>query len=139
MYEEHLAKLAWVFLFIGFNMLYFPMFVLGWQGMPRRYYDYLPKFNAPNLVSTIGSWILAMGLFIMFYNLDPLALRGRKGRGQSLGRGDARVADVLAAADGELREDPRGHEGTVYVQVRASAKLRSKKISIIDYLVLFKI
>ncbi len=58
-----------IILFIGFNMLYFSMFVLGWQGMPRRYYDYLPKFNAPNLVSTIGSWILAMGLFIMFYNL----------------------------------------------------------------------
>jgi cytochrome c oxidase subunit 1 len=78
MYEEHLAKLAWVFLFVGFNMLYFSMFVLGWEGMPRRYYDYLPEFNAPNLVSTIGSWILAMGLFIMFYNLIHSLFAGEK-------------------------------------------------------------
>jgi cytochrome c oxidase subunit 1 len=78
MYEEHLAKLAWVFLFVGFNMLYFSMFVLGWMGMPRRYYDYLPEFNAPNLVSTIGSWVLAMGLFIMFYNLIRSLFAGEK-------------------------------------------------------------
>jgi cytochrome c oxidase subunit I len=78
MYEEHLAKLGWFFLFIGFNMLYFSMFVLGWEGMPRRYYDYLPKFNTPNLVSTIGSWILAMGLIIMFYNLIHSLFAGEK-------------------------------------------------------------
>jgi cytochrome c oxidase subunit I len=78
LYEEHLAKLAWVFQFVGFNMLYFSMFVLGWKGMPRRYYDYLPQFNAPNLVSTIGSWILAAGLFIMFYNLIHSLFAGEK-------------------------------------------------------------
>jgi cytochrome c oxidase subunit 1 len=78
MYEEHLAKLACVILFIGFNILYFSMFVLGWQGMPRRYYDYLPTFAGPNLVSTIGSWILAMGLFIMFYNLIRSLFAGEK-------------------------------------------------------------
>jgi cytochrome c oxidase subunit 1 len=78
MYEEHLAKLACVILFIGFNILYFSMFVLGWQGMPRRYYDYLPTFAGPNLVSTIGSWVLAMGLFIMFYNLARSLFAGEK-------------------------------------------------------------
>jgi cytochrome c oxidase subunit 1 len=78
MYEEHLAKLAWVILFIGFNMLYFSMLVLGWMGMPRRYYDYLPEFNGPNLVSTVGSWLLAMGLFIMFYNLIRSLFVGEK-------------------------------------------------------------
>ncbi len=78
LYEEHLAKFAWVFLFIGFNMLYFSMFVLGWEGMPRRYYDYLPKFNGPNLISTIGSWILAMGLILMFYNLIHSIFAGKE-------------------------------------------------------------
>jgi len=78
MYEEHLAKLAFVILFIGFNMLYFSMFVAGWEGMPRRYYDYLPRFNTPNLISTIGSWILAMGLVIMFYNLIHSLFAGKK-------------------------------------------------------------
>ncbi len=78
MYEEHLAKLAAVVLFIGFNLLYFPMFILGWQGLPRRYYDYLPTFNTPNLVSSMGSWVLAMGLFILFYNLLRSLRAGEK-------------------------------------------------------------
>ena len=54
------------------------MFVLGWEGMPRRYYDYLPKFNGPNLVSTIGSWVLALGLIIMFYNLIHSLFAGKE-------------------------------------------------------------
>jgi len=78
MYEEHLAKLAWVLQFVGFNLLYFSMFILGWMGMPRRYYDYLPQFNTPNLISTIGSWVLAMGLFLMFYNLIRSIRAGEK-------------------------------------------------------------
>jgi cytochrome c oxidase subunit 1 len=78
LYEDHLAKLAWVLLFVGFNLLYFSMFILGWEGMPRRYYDYLPRFNSPNLISTIGSWILAMGLIIMFYNLVHSLFAGER-------------------------------------------------------------
>ncbi len=77
LYKEKPAKLALLFLFIGFNMLYFSMFVLGWEGMPRRYYDYLPRFNGPNLVSTIGSWIRATGLIIMFGNLIRSLFTGK--------------------------------------------------------------
>jgi cytochrome c oxidase subunit I len=69
MYNEKRAKIAWAFLFIGFNTLYFPMFVLGWEGMPRRYYDYLPKYHTGHLISTIGSWILATGIILMIINL----------------------------------------------------------------------
>ncbi len=68
MYNIRLANIAWLILFTGFNILYFPMFILGWEGMPRRYYDYLPRFHTLHLMSTIGSWILATGLIIMFYN-----------------------------------------------------------------------
>ena len=78
MYEEHLAKLGFVIIFIGFNTLYFPMFILGYQGMPRRYYDYLPQFNDLNLVSSVGSWLLATGLLIMLYNLVRSAFAGEK-------------------------------------------------------------
>jgi cytochrome c oxidase subunit 1 len=45
------------------------MFVLGWEGMPRRYYDYLPQFQSLHLVSTVGSWILITGVIIMIVNL----------------------------------------------------------------------
>jgi len=76
MYDERLAKIAAVVLFVGFNTLYFSLFIAGYQGMPRRYYDYLPKFNTPNLISTIGSWVLAAGLLIMFANLIRSIRRG---------------------------------------------------------------
>ncbi|MDA8082688.1 MAG: cytochrome c oxidase subunit I [Nitrospiraceae bacterium] len=76
MYNEKRARLAWLFLFIGFNALYFPMFILGWEGMPRRYYDYLPKFQPLNVVSTVGSWIVATGLILLFANLLRSARKG---------------------------------------------------------------
>ena len=76
--NEKLARIYWFFLFIGFNTLYFPMFVLGWQGMPRRYYDYLPKYHTGHLISTIGSWILATGILLMFFNFIRSLRNGRK-------------------------------------------------------------
>ncbi len=69
MYKIKWANIAFTFLFIGFNTLYFPMFIMGWLGMPRRYYDYLPQFTIYHRISTIGSWILITGLIIMFTNL----------------------------------------------------------------------
>lgn len=69
MYNRTLAKVAFWFVFIGFNFLYFPMLVMGWLGMPRRYFDYLPEFHPYHFTSTIGSWILITGLILMFYNL----------------------------------------------------------------------
>jgi len=63
-----MAKVGFWVLFVGFNTLYFPMFVMGWLGMPRRYYDYLPQFHPYHFISTVGSWILITGLLIMFAN-----------------------------------------------------------------------
>jgi cytochrome c oxidase subunit 1 len=65
-------------MFIGFNTLYFPMFILGIMGMPRRYYDYLPEFTSLNVVSTVGSWILVTGIIIMLVNLIQSAKKGEK-------------------------------------------------------------
>jgi cytochrome c oxidase subunit 1 len=78
LYNEKLSKIGWGFLFTGINALYFPMFILGWQGMPRRYYDYLPKFQALNVVSTVGSWVLVTGLIIIFSNLLSSIKRGQQ-------------------------------------------------------------
>ncbi len=69
MYNHKPAVIAWGLMFVGFNVLYMSMQAVGIQGMPRRYYDYLPEFQPLNLVATIGSWILAAGLIIMFVNL----------------------------------------------------------------------
>ena len=78
MYSERPAKIGWLILFIGFNLLYFSMFVLGFNGMPRRYFDYPPQYFTGHLVSTIGSWILAAGLIIIFGNLIRSLFRGPK-------------------------------------------------------------
>jgi cytochrome c oxidase subunit 1 len=69
MYNNRLAYIAWGILFLGFNVLYFPLFVMGIQGMPRRSFDYLPQFHTGHLISTVGAFILFTGLIIMFYNL----------------------------------------------------------------------
>jgi cytochrome c oxidase subunit 1 len=69
MYNEFIANVAWLIIFVGFNVLYFPQFVIGIQGMPRRYFDYLPEFHTGHLISTIGAFILIIGLFIMIWNL----------------------------------------------------------------------
>ncbi len=69
MYNDRLAYISWGVLFVGFNLLYFPLFVIGIQGMPRRYFDYLPQFRTGHLISSIGAFILVAGLIIMLYNL----------------------------------------------------------------------
>jgi cytochrome c oxidase subunit 1 len=69
MYNKKTAKIAFWIIFVGFNTLYFPMFIMGWLGMPRRYYDYLPQYQPYHVISTVGSWILIIGMIIMFTNL----------------------------------------------------------------------
>jgi cytochrome c oxidase subunit I len=78
MYFEKTAQTAFGFMFIGFNMLYFPMLILGIMGMPRRYWDYLPEFTTLNVISTVGSWILITGIIIMVVNLIQSARKGEK-------------------------------------------------------------
>ena len=69
MYSEKIAKTAIGFIFVGFNLMYFPMLIMGILGMPRRYHDYLPEYQPYHVASTIGSWILAIGLIVMIWNL----------------------------------------------------------------------
>ncbi|WP_321474542.1 cytochrome c oxidase subunit I [uncultured Paludibaculum sp.] len=64
MYNKRLAAIGAALVFIGFNATFLPQFVLGSRGMPRRYYNYLPEFQTLHVASTIGSWILAAGLFL---------------------------------------------------------------------------
>jgi cytochrome c oxidase subunit 1 len=78
MYNERIAIIACTVIIIGFNMLYFPMFIMGYMGMPRRYYDYLPQFQPWHILSTVGSWILVSGIVFMFGNLLYALLKGPK-------------------------------------------------------------
>ncbi|MCW8811315.1 MAG: cytochrome c oxidase subunit I [Ignavibacteriaceae bacterium] len=77
MYNKKLAKLYFWMLFVGFNVLYFPMFIMGWLGMPRRYYDYLPEFHSYHVISTIGSWIVVPAILLMAYNMYRSVFKGK--------------------------------------------------------------
>jgi cytochrome c oxidase subunit 1 len=77
-YDKRLATIAWAVMTAGFQLLYFPMFVLGWLGMPRRYYDYLPQFHAIQFISTVGSWILVPGVFLFVGIFLHAFLRGER-------------------------------------------------------------
>ncbi|MDP2236384.1 MAG: cytochrome c oxidase subunit I [Bacteroidales bacterium] len=83
MYNVKVANIAFTIFFIGFNMLYFPMLIAGLMGMPRRYYDYLPEFHLPNMISTYGSWVLAVGLLLMLGNLIAGFYKGKRGVGRN--------------------------------------------------------
>jgi len=78
MYNKWVAIVAWFPLFLGFNMLYFTMLILGFQGMPRRYYDHLPQFHTGHVVATVGSWFLVAGLLILLGNFVVALFKGAK-------------------------------------------------------------
>jgi cytochrome c oxidase subunit 1 len=75
MYPEAWGRLAALIVFLGFNLTFFPQFILGYLGMPRRYYDYshMPEWQALNVLSTAGATILAVGYLLpMVYLLWSL-------------------------------------------------------------------
>ncbi len=76
MYDKSIATVAWAIMLIGFLILSITMKVVGMQGMPRRYYDYVPEFTGLNQLATIGSWILAVGLVLMFANIIRGVFKG---------------------------------------------------------------
>ncbi len=61
MYPEGWAKLSALIIFLGFNLTFFPQFILGYLGMPRRYHAYAPEFQVLNVMSSAGASILAVG------------------------------------------------------------------------------
>ncbi len=78
MFNEFQAKVAAALIFIGFNVTFLPQFVMGSQGMPRRYYNYIDQFTIFHQTSTIGSYILGLGLFMVAYYLLKSLYNGEK-------------------------------------------------------------
>lgn len=69
MYAFRAANVGAVLAAVGFLFHYIPMLILGLQGMPRRYYDYLPQFETGNYLAGFGGYLLVFGIMIMFVNL----------------------------------------------------------------------
>jgi cytochrome c oxidase subunit 1 len=64
MYNEKLGRVGALLVFVGLNVTFFPQFVLGTRGMPRRYYNYLPEFQSLHQLSTIGAYVLGLGFLL---------------------------------------------------------------------------
>jgi cytochrome c oxidase subunit 1 len=78
MVNDAVARWSWVFIFSGFNVTFFPQFILGQFGMPRRYFDYLPEYQALNQISTYGSWLIGIGFSIALYGIIHALLSKEK-------------------------------------------------------------
>ncbi|MBM3789889.1 MAG: cytochrome c oxidase subunit I [Acidobacteria bacterium] len=80
LYPELWARLAAVLVFIGFNLTFFPQFILGYLGMPRRYFAYPEEFQALNVFSTAGAAVLGLGYLLpLAYLLWSLKYGARAG------------------------------------------------------------
>lgn len=79
MYPEGWGKAAAIVIFLGFNLTFFPQFIMGYLGMPRRYHEYAPEFQVYHVLSTAGASILAVGyvlpLLYLFWSMrnGPIA------------------------------------------------------------------
>jgi cytochrome c oxidase subunit 1 len=64
MYPEMLARVSSIIVFVGFNLTFFPQFIVGYLGMPRRYHAYAPEFQVLNVMSTAGASVLGVGYLL---------------------------------------------------------------------------
>ena len=85
MYSEFWAKIAGTLIFIGFNATFLPQFVMGSQGMPRRYATYLEKWEGYHQASTIGALILAVGVGMMVVYFVHSLFAGEKAKANQWG------------------------------------------------------
>jgi len=76
MYDERLGKLHFWLTFIGFNATFFPMHLIGVQGMPRRVSDYAPQFAHWNMFISIASFFLGASTVVFLYNMVVSMRRG---------------------------------------------------------------
>ncbi|MCH7471938.1 cbb3-type cytochrome c oxidase subunit I [bacterium] len=77
MYNEFWGLMAWLCIFIGFNGAFLPQFVMGSQGMPRRYFNYIEQFQGMHVSSTFFSYIMGIGFVIMAVYLAYSLFRGK--------------------------------------------------------------
>jgi len=76
MYNERLGKLHFWVTFVAFNATFFPMHIIGLQGMPRRVYTYEEKFGDWNLFISISSFVLGVSFLVFVYNMIVSWIRG---------------------------------------------------------------
>ena len=105
--DERLGKISFWTIFVGFNLTFMPLHLVGLLGMPRRIYTYTEGgwWEWYNLVSTIGSGIMTVGILLILVAMIKLA-EGAQGRQRPVAREHPRVVHDVAAARAQLRQRP---------------------------------
>jgi len=78
MYSEAGAKASAILVFVGFNLTFFPQFVLGYMGMPRRYHAYPEEWQVLNVLSSAGASVLALGYLLPAFYFTYSIFKGAK-------------------------------------------------------------
>ena len=78
LYSEFWSKIAAIIIFVGFNLTFFPQFILGYLGMPRRYASYPEELQVLNIFSTAGASVLGIGLVLPLIYLTYSLIFGEK-------------------------------------------------------------
>lgn len=78
LYPETLGRISAVIVFVGFNFTFMPQFILGYLGMPRRYYAYVPEFQVLHVLSSGGAFVLAVGFMLPLFYLAWSIKYGQK-------------------------------------------------------------
>ncbi len=78
LYNEFWAKIAAILVFVGFNFTFFPQFIVGYLGNPRRYHYYPPEFQIYHVMSTLGSTVLGIGYVLPVIYLMYSLFKGEK-------------------------------------------------------------
>jgi heme/copper-type cytochrome/quinol oxidase subunit 1 len=80
MLDERLGKVHFWLVLVGFNLTFFPQHMLGLMGMPRRIYTYHPGglWEVYNMLSTIGSYVMALGMLVFVYNVVQTMRTGER-------------------------------------------------------------
>jgi cytochrome c oxidase subunit 1 len=77
MYDQKKATIYAVLFFVGFNLIYFSLFLAGYFGMPRRYADYLPEYTIYHRMASVGGFLMALAFVLIFWNLLVSLRKGK--------------------------------------------------------------
>ncbi len=77
MYSDGWARLSALLIFAGFNFTFFPQFIVGYLGMPRRYHAYPEEFQVLNVMSTVGASVLALGYILPAFYFVHSLIKGK--------------------------------------------------------------
>ena len=102
LYPEGWARFSAVLIFVGFNLTFFPQYILGYLGMPRRYHVYPPEFQVLNVMSSAGASILGLRLLVPTYVSHLVTVVRQDRWAEPLAGRWAGMANVVAAANREF-------------------------------------